>query len=114
MSDKQGENVGNPSIFWQQGRTHCLHLANPIKKVLESWGNLWIFSKSSFGGLSRQCLFFYGRLATFRPPKKKTGDDLYKPLIILLYSWLHTREKKRFWQIFTILSSLVMIESLKP
>jgi hypothetical protein len=71
MSDKQGENERNPSIFWPQGGTHCLQLAIPKKKVLESWGNLWIFSKSSFGGLSRQCLFFCGRLANFRTKKKK-------------------------------------------
>jgi hypothetical protein len=44
--------------------------------------------------------------------KKKTGDDLYKSLIILLYSWLHTREKNKNWQNFTTLSSLVTIESL--
>jgi len=36
-------------MFWQQGKTHYLQLANPKKKVLENWGNLWIFSKSSFG-----------------------------------------------------------------
>jgi hypothetical protein len=48
-SDEQVENVGNLSMFWQQGRTHCLQLANPKTKVLENWQNLWIFSKSSFG-----------------------------------------------------------------
>jgi 4-amino-4-deoxy-L-arabinose transferase-like glycosyltransferase len=56
-----------------------------------------------------------GRLANFRKKrKKKTGDYLYKSLIILLYSWLSTRKKKRkrFWQIFTILFSLVTIENL--
>jgi hypothetical protein len=71
MSDKQGENVGNPSIFWQQGRTHCLQLANPKKKVLKSWGNSWSFSKSSFGGLHRQCLFFVADWRIFRKKKKK-------------------------------------------
>jgi hypothetical protein len=71
MSDKQGENVGNPSIFWQQGRTHCLQLANPIKKVLESWGNLWIFSKSSFFVLVGNVCFFMADWRLFDPPKKK-------------------------------------------
>jgi hypothetical protein len=56
---------------------------------------------------------FCGRLANFpKKKKKKTGDDLYKSLIIFLYSWLHTRKKERFWQIFTILFSLVAIENL--
>jgi hypothetical protein len=86
----------------------------PKKKVLESWGNLWIFSKSSFGCLCRQCLFFCAKLVNFRKKRRKrTSDDLYKSLIILLYSWLHTKgKKKRFWQIFTILFSLVTIENL--
>jgi hypothetical protein len=35
-SDKQVENVGNPFMFWQQGRTHYLQLANPKKKVLKN------------------------------------------------------------------------------
>jgi hypothetical protein len=55
---------------------------------------------------------FCGRLANFWP-KKKTGHDLYKSLIILLYSWLHTGKTNiRFWQNFTILFSLVAIENL--
>ncbi len=63
------------------------------------------------GGLCRQCLFFVVDWRIFKK-KKKTGDDLYKSLIILLYSWLHTREKKKIWQNFTTLSSLVTIESI--
>jgi hypothetical protein len=44
--------------------------------------------------------------------KEKTGDDLYKSLIILLYSWLHIGKTNiRFWQIVTILFSLVAIEN---
>jgi hypothetical protein len=56
---------------------------------------------------------FCGRLANFRKKKKQTGDDLYKSLITFLYSWLHTGKTNiRFWQIFTILFSLVVIENL--
>jgi len=38
---------------------------------------------------------FCVRLANFRKTKNKNGDDLYKSLIILLHSWLHTRGKKK-------------------
>jgi len=99
-------------MFWQQGKTHYLQLANPKKKVLENWGNLWIFSKSSFGFFIGNVCFFWQTGEFFKMKKKKTSDDLYKSLIIFLYSWLHTRKKKRFWQIFTILFSLVAIENL--
>jgi len=57
-------------------------------------------------------VFFVADWRILEKKKKKTGDGLYKSLIIPLYSWLHTRGKKRFWQIFTILSSLVTTESL--
>jgi hypothetical protein len=70
---------------------------------------LWIFSKSSFGVfLSNVCLLWQ---ANFQP-KKKTGDDFYKSLIVLLYSWFHTGKENKFWQNFTILLSLVAIENL--
>jgi hypothetical protein len=55
---------------------------------------------------------FCGRLANFQEKrKKKTGDDLYKSLIIFQNSWLHTG-KKRFWQNFTIFFSLLVIKNL--
>jgi len=81
-------------MFWQQGRTHCLQLANPKKKVLENWRNLWIFSKSFLWGLRRQCLFFVANWQIFKKKRKeKFGDDFYKFLIIFLYSWLHIKKK---------------------
>jgi hypothetical protein len=43
------------------------------------------------GVLVGNVCFFVADWRIFEPKKKKTGDDLYKPLIILLYSWLHTR-----------------------
>jgi hypothetical protein len=74
--------------------------------------NLWIFSKSSFGVFVGNVCFLC-KLANFRKKKTKTCDNLYKFLIILLYSWLHTGKTNiRFWQIFTILFSLVVIENL--
>jgi hypothetical protein len=63
-------------------------------------------------GLCRQCLFFVADWRIFEK-KRETGDDLSKSLIILLYSWLHTRKNfLKNWQVFTILFSLVMIENL--
>jgi hypothetical protein len=57
---------------------------------------------------------FCGRLANLKKTKKnQTGDNLYKSLIIFLYSWLHTEKTNiRFWQVFTIFFSLVAIENL--
>ncbi len=55
---------------------------------------------------------FCVRLANFRKNKNKNGDDLYKSLIILLYSGLQTRGKKKDFGKFTILFSLVAIENL--
>jgi len=54
---------------------------------------------------------FCGRPANFRKTKKKTGDDLYKSLIIFLYSWLHTRGKKKDFGKFLLFFSLVTIEN---
>jgi hypothetical protein len=71
MLGKQGENVGNPSIFWQQGRTHCLQFANPKKKVFKSWGNLWSFSKSSFGGVFVGNVYFLWQTGEFSKKKEK-------------------------------------------
>jgi hypothetical protein len=80
-------------MFWQQCKTHYLQLANPKKKELENWGNLWIFSISSFGFFIGH-VFFLWQIGEFSKKKqKKTGDVLYKSLIIFLYSWLHTRKK---------------------
>jgi hypothetical protein len=45
MLDKQVENVGNLSIFWLQGRIHCLQLANPKKKYLKA-GEICGFSQN--------------------------------------------------------------------
>jgi hypothetical protein len=45
--------------------------------------------------------------------KKQIGDDIYKYLIIFLYFWLHIGKTNiRFWQIFTLLFSIVAIENL--
>jgi hypothetical protein len=56
---------------------------------------------------------FCGRLTNFQKKKTKTDDDFYKSLIILLYSWLHTRgEKKKFLAKFYYFFSPVMIENL--
>jgi hypothetical protein len=70
-SDKQVENVGNPSMFWQQGRTHCLQLAKNKKKVLQNWRNLWIFSKSSFGVFVGNVCFFVADWRIFKKKIKK-------------------------------------------
>jgi hypothetical protein len=94
MANGKNANVENPSMFWQQGRTHYLQLANPKKKVLKNWQNLWIFSKSFLWGLSFGVFVgmfvFCGKLVNFRKKKKKKLLMIfYKYLIILLYSWLH-------------------------
>jgi hypothetical protein len=47
----------------------------------------------------------------FGKQRKKTGDDLYKSLIIFLYSWLHTRGKKKDFGKFLLFFSLVTIEN---
>jgi hypothetical protein len=57
-------------MFWQQGKTHCLQLANPQKKVLKNWGNLWIFSKSSFGVFVGDVCFLW-QIGKFSKQKTK-------------------------------------------
>jgi hypothetical protein len=76
-------------MFWQQGRTHYLQLANPKKKVLKNWQNLWIFSKSFLWGLCRHVCFLWQTCEFSKKEKEKIVDDLLQILMILLYSWLH-------------------------
>jgi hypothetical protein len=63
-------------MFWQQGRTHYLQLANPKKKVLKNWQNLWIFSKSFLWGLCRHVCFLWQTCEFSKKEKEKIGDDL--------------------------------------
>ncbi len=62
------------------------------KKRYSKAGEICGFSQNlPLGVLVGNVCFFVADWRIFEPKKKKTGDDLYKPLIILLYSWLHTR-----------------------
>jgi len=98
-------------MFWQQGRTHYLQLANPKKKVLENWRNLWIFLKSFLWGLCRHVCFLWQTCEISKKEKEKIGDDYLQtfnhPSIFLATHW-----KKKIWKNLTIFFSLVMIENL--
>jgi hypothetical protein len=76
MANGKNANVENPSMFWQQGRTHYLQLANPKKKVLKNWQNLWIFSKSFLWGLCRHVCFLWQTCEFSKKEKEKIVDDL--------------------------------------
>jgi len=54
------------------------------------------FQNLSFGVFVGNACFLW-QTGEFSKRKKKTGDDLYKSLIILLYSWLHTRNIYMFF-----------------
>jgi hypothetical protein len=91
MANGKNANVENPSMFWQQGRTHYLQLANPKKKVLKNWQNLWIFSKSFLWGLCRHVCFLWQTCEFSKKEKEKIGDDLLQifnhPSIFLATHW---------------------------
>ncbi len=56
-----------------------------------SWGNLWSFSKSSFGGSSQAMFVFCGRLANFRKKIKIKMDMCCCPLgYTKIISWYYS------------------------
>ncbi len=82
-SDKQVENLGNPSTYWRQGRTDCLKLASPRKNSSKT---------GEFSGFSRKfslwvfiAIFVLSQSDEFSAKKTRTAMNASSQLGICRY-----------------------------